>query len=379
MANAARRYRRVLTLLATSSLLGAAGGLAQVGEAPPRPQTPAPPFPYVERDAGYANPADGSRFAGRLSVPAGAGPYPAVLLIPGSGESDRDGTVEGHKPLLVIADHLARHGVAVLRADSRPAAALEPATLEDLAGDALAALAYLGNQPGIDASRIGLVGHSLGGMVAPLAAARSRSVAFVVLLAAPGLPARDLDRLQLAVRLRSAGTPEAEVPRLVDESTALLDRVSEGDDAPATRAGLESLIRSVLPPEMAMPPDAFEALVSQQVRALRSRSYRFLRTHDPRDSLRRMRCPVLAIGGSLDQAVPPREHLGEIEKALREGGNTERTVAELYGLNHFFQTAGTGSPTEIAEIAETFSPNALALMTGWVRQRAGLEPPSPPR
>jgi fermentation-respiration switch protein FrsA (DUF1100 family) len=127
---------------------------------------------------------------------------------------------------------------------------------------------------------------------------------------------------------------------------------------------------------MAMPPDAFEALVSQQVRALRSRSYRFLRTHDPRDSLRRMRCPVLAIGGSLDQAVPPREHLGEIEKALREGGNTERTVAELYGLNHFFQTAGTGSPTEIAEIAETLSPNALALMTGWVRQRAGLEPPS---
>ena len=340
---------------------------------PKRPQTPKPPFPYKQREAAYTNSADGARLAGLLTIPEGAGPHPAVILIPGSGGADRDGTAAGHRPFLVIADHLTRRGVAVLRVDSRKAASYLEVTCEDTASDVLAGITFLQKQPEIDARRIGLIGHSLGGMIAPMIAAKSKDVAFIILLASPCIPVRNLTGMQIGVRLRSKGMIEDEVRQRTETSLALLDRLSAGEESPALREALREFIKMQLPSEMVATPEQIEGFTKQEIATRRSRYYKFLHTYDPRATMRQVRCPVLALNGSLDQAVSARENLSEIEKALRDSGNSEATIIELYGLNHFFQTAKTGSPLEIGQIEETLSPKVLQVMTAWIRLHVGFD------
>jgi hypothetical protein len=341
-------------------------------------QTPKPPFPYQVREALFTNPADQTTHGGTLTIPTGKGRHPAVLLLPGSGPLGRDAEMlPGHKPFWVIADHLSRRGFAVLRVDDRGTGKstgdYAAATSEEFAQDALAALAWLKQQPDIDATRLGLVGHSQGGLVAPLVATKTKDIAFVVLLAVPALPDRENGALRSRAQLQRDGKTTEEIAQALTAFRLLYDRVKAGADDAALRAPLRDLVAATYP----LGPLTEEMLntrVEQQTQRMRTRNVRYFREYDPRAALQQLRVPVLALQGSLDQAVLPRENLEALRKLWREANHQEATIVELYGLSHLFQTVATGHPTEMMQSAETFSPKALELITGWLRARAKLEP-----
>ena len=345
---------------------------------PDRPQTPEPPFPYNEREVIYTNDAEDTRLAGTLTVPPGSGPFPAALLISGSGAQNRDAEILGHKSFLVIADHLTRNGIAVLRVDDRGVGGstgdMLVATTEDFASDVLAGVRFLAVQPEIDAGRIGLIGHSEGGIVAPMVAAASDDVAFIVLLAGSAIPGRELMVMQLAAVQRSIGRPQDNVEHQIEVQRRLLELAGEGADLPALTDVVAELTRiqiSNVPEGQRPSTEELEPAIEAEARQLTAPWWRFFLTYDPRTALRQVRCPVLAINGSLDTQVPPGPNLGAIRNALAEAGNDDVTVEELDGLNHLFQTAATGSPAEYAQIEETFAPAVLDLITSWVRQKVG--------
>lgn len=347
---------------------------------PERPQTPKPPFPYQQREVGYDNPKDGTKLAGTLTLPAGDGPHPAVMLITGSGAQDRDETIFGHKPFFVIADHLTRRGIAVLRVDDRgvggSSGKTAEVTSEDFAADVKAGIEFLKKQPEIDARRIGLVGHSEGGIIAPLVAVESREVACIVLLAGSGLPGDKIMPMQMEAILHAAGKSEDLIKRQLQAQRILLERLTEGADEETVRAALRELVETQLPPapgESEPEAEQVASVVERALPRLRSPWMRWFLRHDPRGVLKRVECPVLALIGGLDLQVPPKENLPEIEKALRAGGNREVTVKELAGLNHLFQQAKTGSPAEYGTIPQTIAPAALEELTNWLRKQFKLE------
>jgi len=326
---------------------------------PRRPQTPAPPYPYGEEDVSYTS-APGVRLAATLTLPAGAGPFPAVVLITGSGPQDRDETLLGHKPFKVLADHLTRQGIAVLRADDRGSGSstgtFATATSMDFAADAEAGLTYLANRKEINPGKLGLVGHSEGGVVAPIVAARNRAVAFIVLLAGSGVPGDEVLLAQQALIATANGAP----PELVQRASAAMREVfaaikTEKDDT-ALAAALRQRLAALIP----------AAQVDAQVQTLLSPWYRYFLTYDPRPTLRAVRCPVLALTGEKDLQVPATANLAAIKAALDEGGNTRSQVEELPGLNHLFQHATTGSPAEYARIEETVATEVLEKVSGWI-------------
>ncbi len=342
-----------------------------------RPQHPRPPFPYDAREVTYTNPIDNNTLAGTLTLPRGEGPHPAALLITGSGSQDRDETILGHKPFLVIADHLTRNGIAVLRVDDRgiggSTGVRADLTSEDFVGDVLAGVSFLAEQPEIDSTKIGLIGHSEGGIIAPMAASRSPGIAYIVLLSGTAISGYELMPMQLAAIQRSIGRPEDNIQQQMEAQRELMRRVMDRADEAAVREALLELVNVQLAnvPEdhPARQPEAVEQMLASQMAQMTSEWYRFFFSFDPREALRQVTCPVLALGGTLDLQVPPEANLPEIERALMEAGNPDVTVVELEGLNHLFQTATTGSPTEYAQIEETFSPAALDLITEWISER----------
>lgn len=363
----------------------AAGTLAQAGQtfpatftrltadeaaaaAPRRPQTPQPPFPYTEHEVTYRNEGDGITIAGTLTIPAGAGPFAAVVLITGSGAQDRDHAIMGHQPFRVLADHLARHGIAVLRSDDRGVGGTTgrttAATSEHFARDALAGLAHLAGVERIDPRRRGLIGHSEGGMVAAIAAAQSADVAFVVMLAGAGVPGDEILRQQTRLLLAAAGTPTAQIDTILVRHRNLTDAVIADLPQPAQIDAMKALLRAQ---GVGAPEPELTTTAERHLRGMQTPWFRFFLTFDPRPTLRQVRCPVLALNGSLDLQVPPAENLAAITQTLAEGGNQDVTVHELDGLNHLFQTATTGSVTEYATIEETFAPAALAIIADWIQ------------
>ncbi|HEY9721860.1 MAG TPA: alpha/beta fold hydrolase [Oscillatoriaceae cyanobacterium] len=336
------------------------------GEAPPidRPQEPQPPYPYSVAAVRYSNVRDDVTLAGTLTEPHGAGPFPAVLLIPGSGQHDRDCTLFGHKPFKLWADVLTRRGFAVLRVDDRGAGEssgdFARATTADLARDVAAGIAFLETRPEIDPTRIGLMGHSEGGLIAPMVSAESPDVAFLVLLAAPGFPGDAIIVQQVGLLLRASGG----APEKVDEAMELQRRVlaiakGPSDDATARRE-LEALLA---PPGVDAPT---RAQAEGQIRALLSPWYRFFLRTDPRDYLARVRVPVLAINGDKDVQVEAAANLRAIRDTLESHGERHVTTVVLPGLNHLLQTANTGLPQEYGTITETIAPAALELVADWL-------------
>jgi uncharacterized protein len=323
-----------------------------------RPQTPKPPFPYRAEDVSFDS-APGVRLAGTLTLPPGKGPFPAVVLITGSGAQDRDETLWEHKPFLVLADALSRRGIAVLRDDDRGFAKstgdFATATSTDFAADTEAALAYLRTRPEIDATRTGLIGHSEGGMIGPMVAVDDPRVAFVVMMAGPGASARELLVAQREAVARTAGlSPEA-----VARNEAVIDRVEKALAASKDPAQAQADAAKVLT-DTGMAPAAAAATAKQ----MGSAWYRWFIAYDPRPTLAKLRVPVLALNGDKDVQVVSKQNLPAIREALKD--NPDATVVELPGLNHLFQTANTGAPLEYVRIEETMSPAALDLITDWV-------------
>ena len=339
-------------------------------EAPERPQNPSLPLPYRSSDVEIPSAGGGVTLAGTLTLPDGAGPFPAVVLVSGSGPQDRDEALMGHKPFLVLSDHLTRKGIAVLRYDDRgvgkSTGTFSSATSEDFTTDALAALEFLRNQPGI--GPVGIVGHSEGGLVGPMAAARSDAVRFVVMLAGPGLPGRDILKLQGELIARAAGAPEEAVEANAALQERMFDIVAEELDPALARPRLLEAIKAAV---AAQQGDTASKALEAEVDRLNSPWFRFFLDYDPRSTLARVKVPVLALNGSLDLQVPAEIDLKEVEAALRKGGNTDVTTRLLPGLNHLFQTARTGSPAEYAQITETMSPTALEAVSSWILERFG--------
>lgn len=341
---------------------------------PSPPQAPAPPFPYKTEELRVPG-GPGVTLAGTLALPSGPGPHPAVLLVSGGGPQDRDETILGHRPFLVIADYLCRRGIAVLRLDDRGVGAstgqFGDATTLDFARDAEAAFLWLTGRPGIDPRRVGMVGHSEGGLVATLVGARNPAVRFLVLLAGPGLPGRDLLLLQTAALLRAGGAPEEEVLATRSINARLYALATSPGD---TGLSAEAIKRTYLDWISERPgmTEGQRAEAGQGADALAASLLgpwmRGFLSLDPRPSLARLDIPVLAINGTKDLQVPAKENLEAIRAAMA-GGQGRLTSLALPGLNHLFQHARTGLPSEYASIEETFAPEALGILGDWILAR----------
>ena len=333
---------------------------------PERPQEPQPPFPYEAEDVAFPNEADGVALAGTLTLPDAADVHAAVVLISGSGPQDRDETVAGHRPFLVLADHLTRRGIAVLRYDDRGVAAstgdFAQATTEDFARDAEAAVAYLQSRPEIDADRIGLIGHSEGGLVAPMVAARSGDVAFLVLLAPSGVTGEEIFYAQKELIEKAGGASD----RAVQDGRLMQERLFAMLKRDADSAQVAADVRRILE-ESGLPPEAVEA----QAEWVTSPWFRYFLTYDPAPALEEVDVPVLALFGEKDLQVPAETNRAAIEAALERGGNEAFTTDVLDDLNHLFQTSETGSPSEYARIEETMAPAALETIADWIREQVG--------
>lgn len=352
--------------------------LKRVNEAPKvnRPQEPKKPYPYVEEEVTYENAKARVTLAGTLTRPREGGPFPAVLLITGSGAQDRDETVFGHKPFLVLADYLTRRGIAVLRVDDRGVGGSKgdasQATSEDSAADVLAGVEYLKTRREIDPKHIGLIGHSEGGMIAPMVAIKSADVSFIVLMAGTGVTGDKIIDEQVARLLKIAGADQARIDSTLASQRQIYEAVRTQTDPSALKQKVREVIEnsvSKLDETQRAAIGYSDAYIEAQIAAATSKWFRFFITHDPTTVLRKVTCPVLAINGRLDMQVPPGQNLPAIERALREGGNSHVTIKELPGLNHLFQTAKTGAITEYAQIEETISPLALETIAVWIEAR----------
>jgi len=340
-----------------------------------RPQEPEKPYPYEEEEVTYENKKAGVRLAGTLTLPRAKPPFPAAILITGSGPQDRNETVFGHRPFLVLADYLTRRGIATLRVDDRGVGGStgDPsrATSEDFAEDVLAGIEYLKSRKEIDSRKIGLIGHSEGGLVAPMVAVRSKDVAFIVLMAGTGLTGEEILLMQGALIRKAMGASDEVIERERERQKKIFQILKEEKDTTAAREKLREIIAASMETlfeqekkSMGDPKVAIEA----QVKNLLSPWFRFFLTYDPKPALRKLSCPVLAINGEKDLQVPAKENLAAIEQALKEGGNKDYTIKELPGLNHLFQTAETGSITEYGKIEETISPSALEVIGKWIEK-----------
>ncbi len=344
---------------------------------PARPQEPKPPFPYTAEEVHYTN--NGIQLAGTLTLPPGDGPFPAVLLLTGSGAQNRDEEIFGHKPFLVLADHLTRAGIAVLRMDDRgvggSTGSVAQSTTADFADDALAGVQFLKAHPHIAPGRIGLLGHSEGGIIAPLAATRSRDVAFVVLLAGTGVPGSQVILDQGARIARAEGAPEERIRQRREGQKKVFELMLTEKDPAALRTKLRDLLRA----QLALLPEAerkalgdnLDLAVDRQVELALTPWFRYFLAYDPRPALTQLKIPVLALNGEKDLQVAPDLNLPAIAQALKTAKDRDVTLKRLPGLNHLFQHATTGDIAEYAKSEETISPEVLDLVTKWILVRFG--------
>ena len=342
------------------------------------PQEPKPPYPYQVEEVRFVNPTDGDTLAGTLTMPTTPGPHRAVVMITGSGPQSRDEPIMNHRPFLVWADALTRLGIAILRYDDRGVGAstgnFNEARTADLARDVEAAVDYLRSRKEIDNQRIGLIGHSEGGMIAPIVAvSRPKDVSFIVLLAAPGLRGDSILVMQNEIISRRSHTPDS-----IREATAQLNRslfallVPPTTDEEELRQSLAEVLRGAFfdgPLAPPMPHEQVELAINQEMEMLTAPWMRDFLRYDPAPMLSRVQCPVLAVQGSEDVQVPAAANLPIVEKALTLHGNKEVTVKEFPGLNHMLQHCQTCLPDEYGEIRETVSPEVLQFVGEWILKR----------
>ncbi len=373
--------RRGISAFAIAGLMAVALAAAQNPSAlatpVARPQYPRAPFPYDEVEAAIVNGADGTRLAGTLTLPRGEGPFPTVLLLSGAGAQDRDYNVLGHRFFLVLADHLTRQGIAVLRLDDRGAGRSGgdsgQATIAEAVGDVQAGVAWLRQFPRVAADRVGLLAHSEAGRVAPVASGRASGIASLVLLAPPVISAEALAGSQVAAAggdpaLRAQSALLLMIRRRVQEETNLERAAADILD------GLDAWASS-LPPDEARIIRAlstrapFRAQLQQLVATLGTPWNRSLFRLDPEPPLAALRIPVLALYGDLDKQAPPGDNAPVLQRLW--AAHPDATVRVLPGLNHFLQHARSGLPAEIPEIDETMAPEAMDAIADWLTKRFG--------
>jgi len=327
-----------------------------------RPQEPQKPYPYIEEEVVFTNNKAGIKLAGTLTLPASEGKFPAVVLISGSGAQDRNEEIFGHKPFLVIADFLTRNGIAVLRYDDRGTAASEgnpvTATSADFSDDAEAALNYLKTRKEVNHAHIGFAGHSEGGIIAPMVAARRpKDVGFIILLAGTGVRGDSLLLLQSEDILKASGADGETIHNALNINRKIYNMVMLGADSAAIR---NELTKSM--PDTETTADAIRVQLMQ----LMSPWLRYFIKYDPAPTLAKVKCPVLILNGERDVQVSAKINTEAINRALTEGGNKKVTTKIFPRLNHLFQECETGLPAEYQTIEQTVAPEVLDVMAGWI-------------
>jgi pimeloyl-ACP methyl ester carboxylesterase len=330
-----------------------------------RSQTPTEPHPYNQENVTFANAASGVQLAGTITLPKGPGPFPVAVLIAGSGPEDRNESLAEHKPFLVLADDLTRKEIAVLRYDKRGIGAstgsADNSTTLDFASDTQSAIAYLKLRKDIDPKRIGLIGHSEGAMIAPYVATHTADVAWLVLLAPPATngEATLINQSRMIGEVGGLSGPQLLASLTFDREAYAIARKEKNPSVIAEKIG--ALVKES-GMDAALPPGTLET----QLRMLTSPWFRFFLDYDPLPVLQVLKTPTLALYGQKDLQVPPKFNLDSLKKALEEAGNKDFEVRELPDLNHQFQHAYSGSPAEYGAIEETFSPEALQIISDWI-------------
>ena len=333
-------------------------GLHCLHAQPRRPPTPQPPFPYRTEEITLLSNAPDVNLACTLTIPEGDGAHPAMLLVTGSGRQDRDETIFGHKPFLVIADYLARRGAIVLRCDDRgtgkSTGQFDGATTADFSLDAEGAFNSLLKRP--EVKQVGIGGHSEGAVIAAMVASRRRDVAFVVMLAGTGVSGEEVAYSQTAAIQRARGMPESDIQayRRMEQTMIALVRTG-ASDAEMRRQAQERF------PTI---PDT-----DWIIYLLKDPWHRWFLDYDPTPMLAKVKCPALVLNGDLDLQVVAELNVLAVEAALRKGGNQHITVRRFPKLNHLFQTATTGLPDEYSQIDETIAPEVLETIANWLTNR----------
>ncbi|HUM65935.1 MAG TPA: CocE/NonD family hydrolase [Chitinophagaceae bacterium] len=343
-----------------------------------RPQNPKAPFPYRSEDVFYDSKTAGVKLAATITIPEGKGPFPSILLISGSGPQNRDEELLGHKPFAVLADYLTRKGYIVLRVDDRgigkSTGDFATATSADFASDANGGIDYLLTRPEVNKKKIGIMGHSEGGMIAPMIAASRKDIDFIVMMAGPGVKIIEMMAAQNAAVLRSAGISDAASTAYTDFYREVVKTILSSPD---TAAAIESG-RKVLQNWVSKTPDSLvaqlgishanvqEQMISSMVQQISTPWFRYFFNHDPQPNLQKLRCKVLAINGSRDVQVVSQQNLSGIEQAFKKSKLKTYEIKELPGLNHLFQTCNKCTLQEYEELEETFSPVALDFIGNWL-------------
>jgi len=333
---------------------------------PNRPQEPQPPFPYEEQEVVFENIPAGIQLAGTLTIPEGTGPFPVLVTISGSGSQDRNSTIFEHKPFWVLADYLARLGMAILRYDDRGVGGSTntetEATTADLAGDVRAAVSFLLDHQDIDPNRIGLIGHSEGGIIAPMVATEFENIALIVLLAGPALPGSQILLDQNEDILRAQGVSELDIETRLTYLSLVFQILQDNPDDLVAREKIREAVIQIYGPSSSQELD-------NEAELWTSAWMRFFVSYDPGPTLAQVTCPILALFCERDIQVDVSQNLPVMESIFAEAGHTDYLVQELPELNHLFQTAPTGVIEEYAQIEETFSPAALDVIGAWISER----------
>jgi len=339
-----------------------------------RPQEPIKPYSYYSEDITFENKKAGINLAGTLTLPNKEGVFPVVILISGSGPQNRDEELVGHKPFLVLSDFLTKNGIAVLRYDDRGTALskgdFKTATSADFATDVEAGIDYLKTRKEINKNKIGLIGHSEGGIIAPMVASKSKDVAFIILLAGTGIQGDQLLLLQQKLIGKVSGVSDEDLQKNEIINRKAFDIVNKSNSLEQLNTDLTNYIKQILKdnPNTEKPEGMSEEdFVTLQVNQIANTWMQFFIKYNPAPTLEKVKCPVLALNGEKDLQVPPKENLEAIKKALTKGGNKKATTMELPNLNHLFQECKTGSPDEYATIEQTFSPIALTEILKWIQ------------
>jgi len=339
-----------------------------------RPQEPVKPYPYYTEDITFQNKKANITLAGTLTLPKQEGNFPVVILISGSGPQNRDEELLGHKPFLVLSDFLTKNGFAVLRYDDRGTAQskgnFSTATTVDFASDAEAAVNYLLTRKEINKTKIGLMGHSEGGIIAPMVAVQNKNINFIVLLAGTGIPGSQILLLQQELLGRAMGVSEADLQKEKTINTGAYSIITKSTDNQKLKTDLSAYYTKAYKDNPI--PDSSKSMsipdmVKFQVNSLTTPWMEYFIKYNPAPTLQKVKCPVLAIGGDKDLQVPATINLEAINAALIKGGNKNITTKQLPHLNHLFQECTTGSSAEYAQIEQTFSPTALVVILNWLQ------------
>ena len=340
---------------------------------PKRPQEPQPPFPYKVEEVNVKNTQDGITLAGTLTLPEKGSKFPAVVLVTGSGAQNRDEEIMGHKPFLVISDYLTRNGIAVLRCDDRGTAASQgdyaSATNEDFAKDTEAALNYLRSRKEINTRKIGIIGHSAGGIIAFIVAAKDPSVAFIVSLAGAGVRGDSLMLKQVESISKSQGMPDAVWQGM---KPSVRNRYAMLQQADKTTGELQKELYADVTKTMS--PEQLKDLntvqqISAQISSMTSPWYLHFMRYDPAKDMKKIKCPVFALNGERDIQVDAAMNLTAIQQRISENGNKKVTVKAYPNLNHLFQTCEKGTLAEYRQLEETISREVLKDITDWIKKQ----------